>query len=395
MSILFALPLGFLLDQLLGDPPGWPLPPSLDRPIHRHPGKAAAPWRPERLAGIVLLLIVTGTTGGLTWLMFMLAGRVHEAARLAVATVLVYYGLATAAWRDETRERCWSRVSRRNWPEARRRLSGIVGRDTHDLPPEEIYRACIETVAENTTDGSGRAAVLRRPGRTGRPVGLQGDQHAGQHGRLPQRTLPALRLGVRAGWTTWPTSCRRGCTWLLLALAALLTGQRARHGPAHRLARRPQASQSQRRLGGGNHGRGPERPAGRAEHAIQGHTLATNPTWGDRREPLTHEQGVSRVMLGLLLVGGHGCALLPGLRSVAVPKAGEEKLPATHGYRLSLPGQWMLQRQPVPVLLRAGHALRDEVHAVHAVGDVGIEALAYCRTFCPLARRTMSSKAAV
>src|SRR5262249_32184662 len=36
---------------------------------------------------------------------------------------------------------------------ARRWLGCIVGRDTAELPPEEIYRACIETVGENASDG--------------------------------------------------------------------------------------------------------------------------------------------------------------------------------------------------------------------------------------------------
>jgi hypothetical protein len=34
----------------------------------------------------------------------------------------------------------------------------------------------------------------------------------------------------------------------------------------------------------------------------------------------------------------------------------------------------MFQRQPVAVLLGASYALRDEVHAIHAVRHVGIEA---------------------
>src|SRR5207245_8436023 len=44
--------------------------------------------------------------------------------------------------------------------------------------------------------------------------------------------------------------------------------------------------------------------------------------------------------------------------------------------RRLLPAQWMLQRQPGGVLFGAGDGLGDEVHAVDAVGDVGIEALA-------------------
>src|SRR5262249_41692816 len=41
----------------------------------------------------------------------------------------------------------------------------------------------------------------------------------------------------------------------------------------------------------------------------------------------------------------------------------------------SLPAQGMLERQPLPARFRAGHGLRDEVHAVDAVGDVGVEAV--------------------
>ena len=37
---------------------------------------------------------------------------------------------------------------------ARRQLSYIVGRDTKDLKEKDIIRATVETVAENTVDGS-------------------------------------------------------------------------------------------------------------------------------------------------------------------------------------------------------------------------------------------------
>src|SRR5437016_2279198 len=43
----------------------------------------------------------------------------------------------------------------------------------------------------------------------------------------------------------------------------------------------------------------------------------------------------------------------------------------------------VLQRSPPPILFRARHALRDEVHAVHAVSDVGIEA--FRSVECPAA----------
>lgn len=41
----------------------------------------------------------------------------------------------------------------KNLPMARKRLSYLVGRETKDLDEEEVTKACVETVAENTSDG--------------------------------------------------------------------------------------------------------------------------------------------------------------------------------------------------------------------------------------------------
>ncbi|MBV9125227.1 MAG: cobalamin biosynthesis protein CobD, partial [Planctomycetes bacterium] len=152
MEDLIALPLGFLLDQLVGDPPGWPHPVRwigrlvlvLEPPLRR--------WFPERLAGVVLLMVITGLTAGSIWAGLFLAGLVHWGLRLGVATVMIYYGLAARSLARETGA-VLGPCAQQDWPAARLRLSYIVGRDTQELPPEEIYRACIETVAENTTDG--------------------------------------------------------------------------------------------------------------------------------------------------------------------------------------------------------------------------------------------------
>src|SRR5258708_5039231 len=47
----------------------------------------------------------------------------------------------------------------------------------------------------------------------------------------------------------------------------------------------------------------------------------------------------------------------------------------------SCPAKGMAQRLPGPVLLRGSDRLGEEVHAVNAVGDVGIEALAAVHFF--------------
>jgi adenosylcobinamide-phosphate synthase len=69
-----------------------------------------------------------------------------------MATILIYYGLAARCLAKET-EVVIHYCEEEDLEKARRDLSHIVGRDTQNLAPEQIYRACIETVAENTTDG--------------------------------------------------------------------------------------------------------------------------------------------------------------------------------------------------------------------------------------------------
>ncbi len=152
MEILFGLLVGFLLDQLWGDPRWLPHP---VRWIGRLIEVLEKPLRlafPDRLGGIVLLLLVAGAAGGLTWIALEIAGWCHPLARLGLSAVLIYYGLAARSLADDT-NKVLEYCAQEKWLEARQALGGLVGRETKDLSPEHIYRACIETVAENTSDG--------------------------------------------------------------------------------------------------------------------------------------------------------------------------------------------------------------------------------------------------
>jgi adenosylcobinamide-phosphate synthase len=226
-----ALLLGFLLDQVLGDPPHWPHPVRWIGRLIRGLEAILRPLLPERLGGVVLLLLVAGLTGATAWGVLALTAVCHPLLRLTAATLLISFGLAARSLARETRA-VLRPCAGGDLTEARKRLGGIVGRDTHDLPPAEIYRACVETVAENTTDAV--VAPLLYAAVAG-PVGLWVFKAISTlDSMVGYRDERYLRFGwasARADDVANFLPAR--LTWLLLSLAALLTGRRG--GQALRL----------------------------------------------------------------------------------------------------------------------------------------------------------------
>jgi adenosylcobinamide-phosphate synthase len=142
-----------LLDLALGDPRWLPHPvvligrlvkfleKTLDRVIsHR------------RIAGIVLLLVTAGSAGAVAWLLILGCQHIHPLAGLAASVVISYTCLAARSLHHES-ALVADALTAGDLAEARRFLSYIVGRDTDMLDESEIWRALVETVAENTSDG--------------------------------------------------------------------------------------------------------------------------------------------------------------------------------------------------------------------------------------------------
>ena len=224
---LWALPLGALLDALLGDPRGWPHPVRavgrlitlLERPLRR-----AAAYLPgaERGAGLILALLVIGTTMAVVYLMVCACDRVGPAVSLLGRGALVYWGLATRSLGREAR----LASEAADLPTARRELSLIVGRDTADLDGPEICRACVETVAENTADAVVAPLFWYA---VGGPVALWGfkavstlDSMVGyRNERYRELGWASARLDDCANLIP----ARLG--WLVIAAAALVLGERA------------------------------------------------------------------------------------------------------------------------------------------------------------------------
>ena len=142
-----------LLDLALGDPRWLPHPVvlmgrlinALDITLNRITSH-------KRIAGIVLLLITTVSAGTAAWLLILSCRHLHPLAGLLAAAVISYTCLATRSLHCES-ALVAEALAAGNISEARRNLSFIVGRDTDNLDESGIWRALVETVAENTSDG--------------------------------------------------------------------------------------------------------------------------------------------------------------------------------------------------------------------------------------------------
>lgn len=149
VAILVAL----LFDLLLGDPQWMP------HPI-RWIGKTIDWLEPiltrrfsaSKMGGIVLTVLIVGATYLLSWGLIWGSFQIHFLCGVGVSTLLLYTCFA-AYDLDKQSRKVYNKIKKGNLDQARIQLSMIVGRDTMSLTEEDISRAAVETVAENTVDG--------------------------------------------------------------------------------------------------------------------------------------------------------------------------------------------------------------------------------------------------
>jgi adenosylcobinamide-phosphate synthase len=147
-----ALPffLAYLLDLLLGDPPGWPHPVRLLGSVIQY--WETVLYRARIGAGALFWLAVMATTVVLVFGVLGVAVLLPPWAGLAVLTYFLYAGLATRSLHLESRK-VETALVKGDLDGARANLAMIVGRETSHLSLEDMRRAVIETVAENLADG--------------------------------------------------------------------------------------------------------------------------------------------------------------------------------------------------------------------------------------------------
>ncbi len=166
-SGVFSLSIAAFLDYLIGDPV-WCLHPvqvmgwlitnyqqvfqqSLPKGLAKDLGKDVQ-HSLERWAGILLVILLIGSCGLMAAGIIWVAIALHPVLGVIVSSVIFASCLAGRSLRDAA-EMVLAPLQRGDLTEARQVLRGYVGRDTAELSAPEIYRAVLETVTENATDG--------------------------------------------------------------------------------------------------------------------------------------------------------------------------------------------------------------------------------------------------
>lgn len=149
LVILLAL----LLDLTIGDPHWLPHPVvAVGHLIRRMDRGLRRDWLNQRIAGVFLLLTIVISAAGTTWILLKVLDALLPLAGWIAAVLVSSTCLAARSLHKES-SRVASALLAGDLPTARRYLSYIVGRDTDQLEEPEIWRAVVETVAENTSDG--------------------------------------------------------------------------------------------------------------------------------------------------------------------------------------------------------------------------------------------------
>ena len=147
-----ALIAGFVLDLLMGDPE-WLYHPVrligglISRLEKRLRARGGNLRRSAVILTVTTLLVTMAVTAGILVLLQQL-GRIPLFIGMAL---LDWMGIAVTCMAKEARG--VGKALEKGLPEARKQIARIVGRDTQNLSGEEIIKATVETVAENTTDG--------------------------------------------------------------------------------------------------------------------------------------------------------------------------------------------------------------------------------------------------
>ena len=145
--------LAYVLDLILGDPRWFPHPvkgigwliKKLEPPLKKV-------IRNERSGGIILAISVISVSWYLSFIIIGIVSSINRYLGSTLSILIIYSSLAIKDLGVESME-VYHPLEKKDITSARKKLSLIVGRDTHNLEYQEVIRATVETISENIVDG--------------------------------------------------------------------------------------------------------------------------------------------------------------------------------------------------------------------------------------------------
>jgi len=150
MCHALALIAGYILDLIIGDPHGMPHPIRLIGRLISWVEKKT--YKDGKMAGSFLVITVTFVTVLVTGVILTGSYKINMVCGIIVEAVMTFFCLATKSLAVESGIVIRA-LENEGIESARKSLSMIVGRDTKNLNEADVIKACVETVAENTSDG--------------------------------------------------------------------------------------------------------------------------------------------------------------------------------------------------------------------------------------------------
>ncbi|WFA10269.1 adenosylcobinamide-phosphate synthase CbiB [Tissierella sp. Yu-01] len=152
--MMFSLLLAVVLDFVIGDPYNFPHPVKLMGRLiifeENQLRKLCKTNKQLKISGLIIV-IINVILGFFIPFYLLYAVKANKVLFTIINTYLIYTSIAARCLHHEAI--MVSKALDKGLDDGRKRLSYIVGRDTSQLSEEEVIKATVETVAENTSDG--------------------------------------------------------------------------------------------------------------------------------------------------------------------------------------------------------------------------------------------------
>ncbi|MEC9490435.1 MAG: adenosylcobinamide-phosphate synthase CbiB [Halanaerobiales bacterium] len=156
MEVLIILIIALIVDLIISDPDWIPHPVvligRLISTLEKYLLKNEDSPQRAKIKGAILVVIVLGLSYYLSYLVVVLSGQLNNYFALLLEIFLLSLTLALKGLIDAGQE-VYSALKARDLKMARKKVNQIVGRDCSQSSKQEVIRAVLETLAENTSDG--------------------------------------------------------------------------------------------------------------------------------------------------------------------------------------------------------------------------------------------------